>query len=862
MIGHDVVSFDARRRATKRHAMVDAAIARLRDPPKKSSGGGPRLPTTSAYAFNLVGTDEFYAHAGFTKPTPTSSAIAPDPKSNKPQQPTPSAITSGIHIPGGLTSKAAGPSTSAAATASTGHDVVSGSQPSPHSPITFGKLKQGSLSGSRWASASASPEVANTITPQKAAVSAPTPADSFHLMSPIAEQSSNPRTIRRFDEVTLSSETYPETVGSIRVATPHEHTYATLEFWIRGDLIFSEPLYSCDIFTETTMHITFQAYAKEWRNPTWKMEFRLPYQSTGLGALIYSRLRPDPRPLTEGPTNKRLSTNGLSSTLSLPTTPQDASGENSQLLINLDAEEETQPQPAYVSSSIQALMGLMTDDRSIGEFLGRLNEPTGGAFLDEVFRIAGHPPMKESSPQMLSAAKTLVLELYSQSEIFQSLSEEVMESLVRETSEKLLVKALAVQQVQVPDAAESAKLDNQSGSSRPHATYSAGDLLALRDRALTIDEKLLTPEALEPKAKTSSQSGTRSRKSSTIPSWCNTPAEQPATEISPIKSSAIEVWPPTKSINNEHPMFKALQYNLQPQAKNAPDSNRNDENKRPPISGSSVHTGYTQKLPAHSDPDIQNTFNFEQPLVSFGDQGDDTSQLVDPQLLKDLAGLKIGDSPPVSSPASVSNGPSTQLQTPKAQQVPSIMEVSNVDLKGNPGLAASMWANTSADPYPSRVRRNNSTRTGRASRVLPPVLPRPVSPIARQYQYDFVPKNFQPRLTTVLVTDPVTGEVHEVQGVEKVGASVPFTGTLSAYQGHPAPFHSPGLPSRGPVPPPGLPASGSSVFQGQLDVPRTPPRLFGGSPEFSPNSSTPRAPLSPVRPKNANIPAQTPSHRG
>jgi hypothetical protein len=210
----------------------------------------------------------------------------------------------------------------------------------------------------------------------------------------------------------------------------------------------------------------------------------------------------------------------------------------------------------------------------------------------------------------------------------------------------------------------------------------------------------------------------------------------------------------------------------------------------------------------------------------------------------------------------------------------SILEISNGDLKGNPGLAASRWAQP-APKYsaPSELRRANSGRTSHSPQKPNTSLAHSPQPDVRasnqrsatsrhhfdasglhQHPYPSVPTTFMPQqpliapqvpqlpmpqLTTVLVTDPLTGEVREVTGITK------FTQPVMLYpSGYPAHHGSPIQPVPAGFP---VPRANSSAQVG--NKPHEPSPLRAGAGSFSPGGGA-RPPLSPTRRENAQVQAK------
>lgn len=208
----------------------------------------------------------------------------------------------------------------------------------------------------------------------------------------------------------------------------------------------------------------------------------------------------------------------------------------------------------------------------------------------------------------------------------------------------------------------------------------------------------------------------------------------------------------------------------------------------------------------------------------------------------------------------------------------SILEVNNGDLKGNPGLAASRWAQPTKDSSnSSELRRTLSSRRQQAPTTpklslmsyqqheihssLQTILPSTHhSRISQGHQapYHFshsamlpqqplvcqqaVVPQVIPQLATVLVTDPLTGQVTEITGIAKVAQP------LVAFPGGGVPYGSPSVLS--PVsefPPhpnvmfsPGTKKSGHSTS------------LSPSAESFSPKEDS-RLPLSPTKHENVQL---------
>jgi hypothetical protein len=624
------------------------------------------------------------------------------------------------------------------------------------SPLAFGQLQKTGLAGSRWAS----PQEATPPNQVAATDTLPTPTINTAVTAAVTNEvakektfeSSNRIVLRSFDGVKISNDSLPETIGVVRLVTTSKEDIAILEIWIDDVLVLDEELYESDNFTATSSTINFQTYSKQGRSLIWKMICQLPYQSTLLTGLSYGRLRKEPRPFQEGPTPwcaptevqthqptvtssnlQLLDSETLVDTSTPPVLPSSsdtlhcktASVGNVDLLIDLDSEEVTQAQPCYVSPTFQALMSLMTDDKSIKDFLDRLNQPTGGEFLDQVFRIAGHSPAVAYSPQMLSAARTLVQELYIQSNIFQSLPQEITKSLVEETSLKVLEEALGVRGAQIVEAAASVQADDNypSNPTRPYTVYSADELLSLRSRAPTIEGKLICdkeqihPSRISQAAKRSARPAPLSDDSSNLTSHRNLVNRQLAATIPTSESRQIsglakenrravastveeilEAAPQYNRLFGGDPVLGVLQSNLQFQRQNSLDSSYSYETEKAFAPVVSCNISQTIKQTKSSSSGIADAVGLEEPLITLGGQTYEP-ELLEPDLLIKFKALNLHHKsvePSVSSPESVTKQGESSTITRECfsndKSLPSILEISNVDLKGNPGLSASRWA--------------------------------------------------------------------------------------------------------------------------------------------------------------------------
>jgi hypothetical protein len=798
MVGRGILSYDGRR-ATRRHAIIDSAIARLREPPRSPGGTTPRIPATSVHEAKLVSADEFYARVDITPRTSISPKRATQPNSNAIDAtdlpvplPVPSSLAglddlvpssgnfertssgfaiitqpvsattqqsqvlSDLSIPPDVTatipvSKIASPTLSA------GSQLSLANQLFVPGPIAFGRLQQRGLAGSRWASPqeATSPgqvEATNTLS-TPTINTAVTGSATNEVAKEKAFESSDRIVLRSVDSVKISNDSLPETIGVVRLVTTSREDIAILEIWINDVLVLDEELYESDTFTATGSTINFQTYSKQGRSLRWKMTCQLPYQSTLLTGLSHGRLRKEPRPLQEGPTPSCASTEvqthlptvtssnlqlldietlvdtstppvlpGGSDTLQTAT----ASVGNSDLLIDLDSEGVTQAQPCYVSPTMQALMSLMTDDKSIKDFLNRLNQPTGGEFLDQVFRIAGHSPTVGYSSQMLSAARTLVQELYIQSNIFQSLPQEITKSLVEETSLKVLEEALGVRRTEMVEAAKLVQADDKhpSNPTRLCTVYSADKLLSLRSRASTIEGQLICDKEqihasrISQAAKRSARPEPLSEDSSGIISHRNLVNRPPAVinrqlaaaiptsesrQISslakenrrPVASTFQEILETAPQYNRDFgcdPMLGMLQNDLQFQRRNSLASSKAY------VPVVSCNISQTIKPTKSSSAGVADAVGLEEPLMTFGGQTYEP-ELLDRDLLVKFKALNLvhkSVESSVSSPKSATKqGESNTIAREVFSNVkspPSILEICNVDLKGNPGLSASRWA--------------------------------------------------------------------------------------------------------------------------------------------------------------------------
>lgn len=914
MQGGGTSTYDGRRKMGK-NAMVDAAIARLRAPRERPPGGSPRKPITSAYGSHLVSPDEFYARAGIAPRLPATPSIARQATSNATNTSQRTGreglvVSSGAaQSPSVSSIVKAEPISAPAATSSNMETIKSNLKPVPI-PVDYG---QAGLTGSRWADTS----VVSPATTSHAQSQSVTDAVSISTSGSVTEplitnktpqvkplQSSSKIILRSFDGVKISSGSLQEVLGVVRLVTSLGNDFVNLEILVNNILVLNEALYASDTFVEESGVITFQAYSEKGEAPVWKLICSLPYQSAILISMTNSRLRNVPRPMHDTATvssqntvlDKELSTVEAPVTSSviaksIATPAEDSSNiaaADSHLLIDFNAEDVTQPY--YLSPTIQTLMGLMTDDRSITDFLDRLNQSNEGAFLDRVFSTAGDPPSEGYPPQMLLVARDIVLELYTQSDIFHKLPSDVTETLVVETSEKVLEKALSIWRSQSIEDAQTFQTDATRGalSERHRTVYSPDELLSLRSRASTIEGKLMSDFE---KTSTNQQNNisirtSLSRVSLREKSGRNAPALLPAAAVASNNSSAsstesvktlsagIEKSAITTEATGDQKKLvsNVLQSELKSELQDSLDLAYSHKKQWSISSAAS----YDAKDNIHSTNPFRHessvAIKSEEPTESLEDQ-DQKYESTDSELLTKLKGLSLGHNPveSASAPGLVSTtkdeeGNVSILAPSSTATMPApIVEINNVDLKGNPGLAASMWAQeTEKAPTVSRLREPLSIRISRTptmssarphqpealnphQRLIPlqpqvPHIHHPPSP------YSFAPPNFMPQpnfvpqFTTVLVTDPSTGEVKEVTGVQKAAPpAMPFPGHAPLYQGLPVT----------PVPV-GFQISPNFPNSHRPSKPKGSSPLQGGAPRFSPKTGT-RSPLSPTRDENARI---------
>ena len=875
--GHGAGNSDGRWKLG-RNAMVDAAIARLRRPPQQVVSGSPRMPAKPAYGSSLVSADEFYAHAGITsRPSTTSRPAAqanPNAiKMNQLDSEKQSVVNRGVissTIGGSESARLISPP----AYTSEKLDPIKNVQSAVSNPAGYGLA---GLAGSCWAEQSASNPSTTDLAPSKNtknAISASTPASpvSPPISSDISEVKplpvSNKIIIRSFDGVKIRGGSLSEVLGVVRIVTYLGCSVVNLEILINNELVLDEALYSSDTFMEENGTITFQPYSEKGHAPIWRLTCSLPYQSTVLTDTVKGRVRNGTRPIREqqsarhqnakqdnGPLPVEMRVKSEEAAQTVPPLPTDSSTtctvEDSQLLIDFNAKDATQ---SYISPTVQALMALMTDERAITNFLERLNQPTGGAFLDHIFSITGHSPQDGYSPQMLLASKNLVFELYAQSDVFQRLPLDIRENLVEETSQKVLEKALSSWHVQPTGTTRLFQDDEQDDAMatlRP-MVYSPDELLNLRSRASTIEGRLISEYdkmSTNMRSFDSTKSTSLSGESTGATVGRNTPIQQVAPDSvaksSVVSSSSMNTLSSTivtvqlkpepitrESYNKQKgPVFTMLRSDIEVERQDSTESGLSHEKKNSSSSAGSYNIKEGAMPTTPFKRNIPSTVKVQEDLVSIEDSEQDRkSESTDSELVVKLKGLNIGQTPALlpslsgqaslieEKESSISNQPATSsIESPA-----SIMEIDNGDLKGNPGLAASKWAiDTNQSSPTSKLRRTLSSRDSRMQRmpqVTPhlktphsrqpsiPLTPQPQAAGIHQSPYDFTPQNvtqsqgltpqqplmplqtFMPQFTTVLVTDPFTGEVREVTGVQKVATpNIPIPNHLPSFAGNRAP---------------------------------------------------------------------------
>ena len=933
--------------------MVDAAIARLRGPPQQMASRGPRMPSTPVYGQLLVNPEEFYAHAKIdSRPAQILRPI-------KATFPTPAATTESM-LP------------------------IRNKQQSDPISISHG---QGGQAGSRWADPPAIGPSASTPARSQMVADMISTSTLSSVDSVLVANKAPQVILRSFDGVKISNGSLPDAFGVVRLVTNLGSVFVNLQALIKHATVLDEALYASDTFADDNGTITFQAYSKNGETPTWKLTFPLPYQSTVLINVANGRMRTLLRPVRKQPRASDQNTSPTKelsnvevparqvSTVEAPAYPQveDESiatqiadspnipaAEEEQLLIDFNAEDE----PDSISPSIQILMGLMTDERSVADFLGRLDEPHTGYFLDQVFSVAGHPPPEGYSPQMLSVAKGLVLKLYTQSEIFHRLPAKVSESLADETGQKVLEKALSIwraQHVEVPQSSEADDGTAVKRIRRPTIVYSSDELLGLRRRASTIEQKLIPeydPLSTKKKSIASASAVSLSGESHGSTSGRNTPLQRPTApdysskaprlavesitlpaviatapapfiQISAISLESINI-PPTQGaaipartdaavVSQNEDMFNAMQPGHKFQHQDSLSSDHSLENQNSVLPLASHNAGNMEStnpfwrqapvaVPKREEPQA---LLMDQDIKSESSDSELSTKLramslannlVEPTLVSapvlgskkengsaSALAIKMKNAGPSALPIQTESckgsaliiktenaGPSalpTKTENVGISALPikrgsgnasallikkenvrpsapaafaavppsaSILEINNGDLKGNPGLAASRWAQSSNEPSTvSGLRRIISTRAPRTpimsivaphqpealpahqplgsnthlptvpyaqqSEVIPshqasvPNTHLPTEPYAQQppYAFTFAPPTFMPhqtfmapqpvipQLTTVLVTNPITGKITEVTGVQK--AAPPAMPFFPLHQGHLAP---------------------------------------------------------------------------
>lgn len=743
---HDISSFEGRRKLG-RNAMVDAAIARLRGPPPQTTSGSLRQPAKSTYGLSLASADEFYAHTGMSAGPAATASPNSQPIANNTSQPTRlgnSVVNMrAVDTISTASAKAAKPVFVLDSTSSSLKSI--GNKPlSTTIPIAYG---QTGLAGSRWATPA--PQGVGPSADGKNIISAVSISTTGSAIIPptinevpdgLKFQFSGMIILRSFDGVKISSDSFPEAVGIVRLVTSLRDPFASLEILVNKVLILNEALYMSDTFTEDSGALKFQPYSQKGQSLIWKMVFPLPYQSTVLTDTAKGQRRNEPRPIQELPLNgpelasprKELSNvEALVNSHLVPNLPmpqrRDMSNPGSaeatlgddQLLIDFNADEATS---RYISPTLQVLMSLMTDDACITNLLNRLNLPTGRAFLDRVFSITGQPPTEGYSPQMLVVAKNLVLELYTQSDTFHKLPWHTTESLVDETTPKLLEKALSIWRAQVVDTVQSSQPDEgpaARSNCRPYV-YSDVGLLSLRSHATTIEGRLI-PEydmlSTRLKANASSKPSSRSEDSCYVRSRGASLTGGPVAPVSPTKSSAVPI-PPLNSMSpamanapttlqatgdctyqiQRVSVFGVIQSDLEFQRQSSLDSRRSHNNKNSSSSAESHNTKDNGTAAGPIKRHILDGFKSEEHHLSPRDL-DQKSDSTECDLLTKFGQLNLDHipSPPtsalVTSAANVKGeSEPSALPVDRGNSRSPFPEINNCDLKGSPGLAASMWA--------------------------------------------------------------------------------------------------------------------------------------------------------------------------
>lgn len=700
--------------------------------------------------------------------------------------------------------------------------------------------------------------------------------------------------LRSLEGVKISNNLISEKLGVVRFFTNLGSDSANLQIIIDNASVLDEPLYASDMFRDEGDEIIFQAYSEKGDGQIWKLKCPLPYHSAMLVTMIKNRVINIPRPIerqplavgTSGPPAKEERTIEVPSNkqASLKSAVMPAVYLNAtraaecELLIDFDAVEE----PKSISPTIHILMGLMTDDRSITNFLERLDESPEGEFLNQIFAVAGCPPEEGYSAQMLSVARTLVVGLYTQSEIFHKLPTDVSEPLAYETSVKVLEKALSAWRAQRVEALQAAQTDEDQ-SVKPGSdsvVYHSDELISLRSRASTFKARLI-PEydslSSEANTKGSSKAAPMSYKYQDEEYRCLLPIERSAHSNLDIKTfepsseaSALVIKPPTSSRYDKVAIKQAAPFIPTPLATGKltdVQDRKKWTNCVPDPTTYSKSAGATDRCELFNPLTPNRIISVKPPEALLSPEIDIKSESSDSELSSKLRALSLANTPArsifISSPISTLKGRvgisalavkkeninPTDVRTKAGNagnanqscfqssfstpQPASILEINNGDLKGNPGLAASRWAQpTSKNSPAAELRKATSSRSWHSPQTPSTSLAHSSQPdfcasnqlsVTSAHQLDtaglyqpplpFVPvtitpqeplvspqvqQSVLPQLITVLVTDPVTGQVKEVTGITK--STQPLMLYPGAYPAHHSPPAQP-IPIGFPVSP-------------------------------------------------------------
>lgn len=353
-------------------------------------------------------------------------------------------------------------------------------------------------------------------------------------------------------------------------------------------------------------------------------------------------------------------------------------------------------------------------------------------------------------------------------------------------------------------------------STQYRRVYSITELKDLRSLALTIERSLISNAEMYPKM------AQRSRSSSSGPNMFasfvsslgaevaaisspahntsqvpNTPTIGPSTSeyeasaeyesISPrgahhrhlvaeSKSSVTPIDPATVEIaagkEQNDPVFGVLPSDFEPESEKSLESDHIDITGKQATTVVSNDTIKTIKPTEPSGPHAAVVTETEKPFTQSTGRHH-PSESLDSDLLTKMKGLKLENTPAKSVSSSNSAIAATQSQriaptqplSDKTNPLLTSLEISNLDLKGAPGLAASKWAKATIDS-PSH------------SGYFPTGTPRNSTPV------------YTPVYTTVLVVDPITGEQKEVTGILKSGPTSPAT-VITHAPATPLPLNSP-----------------------------------------------------------------------